>query len=140
VLGPTDTPFQTDVVNTLEVALVGGEAPESVTAEEMLAGANRAAVIRADGRAEIIHFQDVTATDAGTLVLSTLLRGRRGTEVFVPGHAPGEMFVMLDDSAAILRRLLPLDRVGNTLHLAAVARGGVPGTASHKRSSWQATT
>ena len=39
----------------------GGDPPESVTAEEMLAGANRAAVIRADGTAEIIHFQDVTA-------------------------------------------------------------------------------
>jgi hypothetical protein len=34
---------------------------------------------------------------------------------------------MLDDSAAINRRLLPLDRVGNTLHLAAVARGGDAG-------------
>ena len=70
VLGSTGTPFQTDLVNTLEIALVGGDAPESVTAEEMLAGANRAAVIRADSTAEIIHFQDVTATDAGTYVLS----------------------------------------------------------------------
>ena len=126
-LGATNTPFQTDLVNTLEVALVGGDAPESVTAEEMLEGANRAVVIRADGTAEVIHFQDVTATDAGTWVLSTLLRGRRGTEVYVSGHGPGEMFVMLDDSAAILRRLLPLDRVGKTLHLAAVARGGEAG-------------
>jgi hypothetical protein len=93
----------------------------------MLAGANRAAVVRADGTAEIIHFQDVAATDAGTWVLSTLLRGRRGTEVYVSGHQPGEMFVMLDDSAATLRRLLPLDRVGKPLHLAAVARGGDAG-------------
>jgi hypothetical protein len=37
------------------------------------------------------------------------------------------MFVMLDDSAVISRRLLPLDRVGRTLHLAAVARGGDAG-------------
>jgi hypothetical protein len=29
VLGPTDTPFPTDLANTLEIALVGGEAPES---------------------------------------------------------------------------------------------------------------
>ncbi len=130
VLGPTATPFQTDLVNTLEIALVGGDAPESVTAEEMLADANRAAVIRADGSAEIIHFQDVIATDAGTYVLSTLLRGRRGTEVFVPGHEPGEMFVMLDDSAAVLRRLLPLDRVGKTLHLVALARGGDAGNST----------
>jgi hypothetical protein len=127
VLGPTDTPFQTDLVNTLEIALVGGDPPEAVTAAEMLAGANRAAVIRADGTAEIIHFRDVTATDAGTFVLSTLLRGRRGTEVYVARHEPGQMIVMLDNSAAINRRLLPLDRVGKTLHLAAVARGGNAG-------------
>ena len=127
VLGATETPYQTDLVNTLEIALVGGDPPELVTASEMLVGANRAAVIRADGTAEIIHFQDVTATDAGTYVLSTLLRGRRGTEVYVSLHEPGEMFVMLDDSAATLRRLLPLDRVGKTLHLAAVARGGDAG-------------
>ena len=61
------------------------------------------------------------------MVVSTLLRGRRGTEVFVALHEPGEMFVMLDDSAAMLRRLLSLDRVGKTLHLAAVARGGDAG-------------
>ena len=28
-LGASDTPFQTDHVNTLEVALVGGDAPDS---------------------------------------------------------------------------------------------------------------
>jgi hypothetical protein len=65
-LAPTETPFQTDLVNTLEIALVGGDAPVSVVTQEMLAGANRAVVIRADGTAEIIHFRDVTLTDAGT--------------------------------------------------------------------------
>jgi hypothetical protein len=93
----------------------------------MLAGANRAAVIRADGTTEIIHFRDVTATNAGTYVLSTILRGRRGAEVYISLHEPGEMFVMLDNSAATVRRFLPLDRVGKTLHLAAVARGGDAG-------------
>jgi hypothetical protein len=63
-------------------------------------------------------------------VLSTLLRGRRGTEVYVALHESGEMFVMLDESAAVLRRLLPLDRVGKTLHLAAVARGGDAGNST----------
>jgi hypothetical protein len=33
-----------------------------VTTDEMLARANRAAVIRADGTAEIIHFRDVGNT------------------------------------------------------------------------------
>jgi hypothetical protein len=38
VLGLIDTLFQTDLVNTLEIALVGGDAAPSVSAEEMLAG------------------------------------------------------------------------------------------------------
>jgi hypothetical protein len=97
--------------------------------------------IRADGTAEIIHFQDVTATDAGTYVLSTLLRGRRGTEVYVSQHEPGEMFVMLDDIAATLRRLLPLDRVGEgPCTWRPSLEAAMSGTASPRQSSWQATT
>ena len=46
---------------------------------KMLAGANRAAAIRADGTAEIIHFQGVDATDAGTYVLSTRARSTKAT-------------------------------------------------------------
>ena len=65
--------------------------------------------------------------DSEGVSLVNLLRDGSGALVFVPGHQPGEMFVLLDDSAAINRRLVPLDRVGNTLHLAAVARGGDAG-------------
>jgi hypothetical protein len=52
----------------------------------MLNGANLAALIRADGNAELIQFQDI-ALSLGVYTLTTLLRGRRGTEVFTGGHA-----------------------------------------------------
>ena len=41
-----------------------GDPPEVGDRRRMLAGANRVAAHRADGIAEIIHFQDVTATEA----------------------------------------------------------------------------
>jgi hypothetical protein len=92
----------------------------SVSALEMLNGANRAALIRADGVAEIIQFQDAVLED-GVYTLTNLLRGRRGTEVFTGGHAAGDLFVLLD---GVSRRGLPLSRIGATLHHRLVGRGG----------------
>jgi hypothetical protein len=88
----------------------------------MLNGANLAALIRADGNAELIQFQDIALSD-GVYTLTTLLRGRRGTEVFTGGHAVGDLFVLLDGDG-VTRRPLGLDRLGDTLHYRAVGRGG----------------
>jgi hypothetical protein len=92
----------------------------SVTALEMLNGANRAALIRPGEGAEIIQFQDVVLQN-GVYTLTNLLRGRRGTEVFTGGHAAGDLFVLLD---GVSRRGLPLSRIGATLHHRLVGRGG----------------
>jgi hypothetical protein len=118
-LPDTDTPFQTDTTSELRVAMVSGEL-SSVTALDMLNGANRAALIRSDGVAEIIQFQDAVLEN-GVYTLTTLLRGRRGTEVFTGGHAAGDLFVLLD---GVSRRGLPLSRIGATLHHRLVGRGG----------------
>ena len=83
---------------------------------------NLAALIRADGTAELIQFQDVALSE-GVYTLTTLLRGRRGTEVFTGGHAVGDLFVLLDGDG-VTRRPLGLDRLGDTLHYRAVGRGG----------------
>jgi hypothetical protein len=99
--------------------MVSGELA-SVTALDMLNGANRAALIRSDGVAEIIQFQDVVLEN-GVYTLTNLLRGRRGTEVFTGGHAAGDLFVLLD---GVSRRGLPLSRIGGTLHHRLVGRGG----------------
>ena len=118
-LPDTDTPFQTDTTSALRVAMVSG-ALAPVTALDMLNGANRAALIRSDGIAEIIQFQDVVLEN-GVYTLTNLLRGRRGTEVFTGGHAAGDLFVLLD---GVSRRGLPLSRIGATLHHRLVGRGG----------------
>jgi hypothetical protein len=78
-LPDTDTPCQSDTTNALKVVMASGEV-SSVTALDMLNGANRAALIRSDGIAEIIQFQDAVLQD-GVYTLTNLLRGRRGTEV-----------------------------------------------------------
>jgi hypothetical protein len=57
----------------------------------------------------------------GFYTLTTLLRGRRGTEVFTGGHAAGDLFVLLD---GVTRRPFGLDRLGDTVHYRAVGRGG----------------
>jgi hypothetical protein len=88
----------------------------------MLNGANLAALVRADGNAELIQFQDI-AFEEGVYTLATLLRGRRGTEVFTGAHAVGDLFVLLSGDA-VTRRPLGLDRLGDTLHYRAVGRGG----------------
>jgi hypothetical protein len=120
-LPDTDLPFQTDLTSQLQITMVSGSLA-SISNLEMLNGANLAALIRADGNAELIQFQDVALSD-GVYTLTTLLRGRRGTEVFTGGHAVGDLFVMLG-GAGVTRRPLGLDRLGVTLHYRAVGRGG----------------
>jgi hypothetical protein len=120
-LPDTDIPFQTDRDTALRVSMISG-ALASVSELEMLGGANRAALIRADGEAEIIAFRDAVWED-GVYLLSTLLRGRRGTEVFTGGHGAGDVLVLLD-GAAVVRRAQPLLRLGDTLHHRIVGRGG----------------
>jgi hypothetical protein len=63
------------------------------------------------------------ALSQGVYTLTTLLRGRRGTEVFTGAHAVGDLFVLLDDDG-VARRPLGLDRLGDTFHYRAVGRGG----------------
>jgi hypothetical protein len=73
----------------------GGERLESVTQAAMLNGANAALLLKTNGEPEVIQFRDVTLNLDGSFTLSGLLRGRRGTDVFVDRHQPGELFVLL---------------------------------------------
>jgi hypothetical protein len=120
-LPDTGLPFQTDTTSSLQVTMVSGTLA-SVSNLEMLNGVNLAALIRADGNVELIQFQDAVL-DEGVYTLTTLLRGRHGTEVFTGGHAVGDLFVLLLGDG-VTRRPLGLDRLGDTLHYRAVGRGG----------------
>jgi hypothetical protein len=69
---------------------------QSVTQAAMLNGAHTALLLKANGEPEVIQFRDLTLNPDGSFTLTGLLRGRRGTDVFVGGHQPGELFVLLD--------------------------------------------
>lgn len=80
--------FAWDYVNTLTVRMSGQSVPPSSdTALNVLNGTN--AVIMYPSL-EIIQFQTATVNADGSITLSKLLRGRRGTDDFVGSHTLGE--------------------------------------------------
>lgn len=96
-LGVPRSPFATDEDNVLTVFMTtGGDQLESVTQQSLVNGANACLLLKANGEPEIIQFREVRLNPDGSYALRGLLRGRRGTDVFVSGHAPGELFVLLD--------------------------------------------
>ncbi|MDD3371112.1 MAG: phage tail protein, partial [Alphaproteobacteria bacterium] len=59
---------------------------------------------------EIVQFQTATLTGPGLYTLSNLLRGRRGTENAIFGHAAGERFVLLKAGATVFVPAVLSDR------------------------------
>jgi len=82
-------PFYTDKGSTVDVTLTDGTL-SSVTELEMLNGANAALIGN-----ELIQFQTATLLSGTTWRLSTLLRGRNGTEDALTHSAAGEVFLLL---------------------------------------------
>ena len=97
----------------LAVAVEGGVLA-SVTAEDLYAGANAAAVLSASGEWELIQFQTATPISPGVYALSDLLRGQAGSDPAMrAGAASGSAFVLLDGDPvrlkiALSERNLPL--------------------------------
>lgn len=92
---------QWDTVNTLTVVLTSGTF-SSATDEAVLNGANAVAVKSGDDW-EIVQFGTATLVDTNTWELTRLLRGRKGTERCIAGHAAGDRVILL--SVASLRAL-----------------------------------
>lgn len=111
----------TDETNTLSVLLQSGEL-NSITHLAMHNGGNAAAILYADGTAEVVNFQ--TATEAAPMeyALTTLLRGRVDTTIAT--HAIGARFALLDNSL----RFIPLKAsdLGQTLTFRFVTLGTDP--------------
>lgn len=96
----------------------------SVTRTQMLNGANAAALKSGDGW-EIFQFQ--TVTDLGDSVYRLdggLLRGRRGTNPWVDGHAVGDTFILLDTST-IKKYNAPNSDIDSLRYYKAMTLGGV---------------
>src|SRR3546814_17889766 len=89
-----------DETNILTVTLPTTNELQSVTDEQLLAGANPCALGVA-GRWELLQFGNHTDNGDGTSDLSHLLRAKRGTSAEAEAHAAGEQMVFL--SVGILR-------------------------------------
>ena len=95
-LPDTSVPFQTDTTTVLKVAMQVGDLA-SVTQAQFLNDESVALIGNPDTQNwEIVLFKDAVETvQADLWDVSTLMRGRRGTEVQVGGHAEGELFLVM---------------------------------------------
>lgn len=87
-LGTPAHVFAWDYTHTLTVRMVSGSTPVSDTALNVLNGKNAAVLFPS---LEVIQFTTATTNMDGTVTLSGLLRGRRGTDDFTSGHTIGEI-------------------------------------------------
>lgn len=88
-----------DAVNIITVTLFGSSGTlQSCTDQELLEGANAFALGSPATGYEIAQFKTATLVSGRTYTLKQLLRGRRGTEHEMSGHAANETFVMLEAS------------------------------------------
>lgn len=97
--GTIPNPLQTatfDPITVIRLKVARGIADFTTKTDlQILNGENSLAIEGANGP-EIIQFVNVTQIDVGTVDISRLLRGRRGTEDVSTGHALAERFVMLE--------------------------------------------
>lgn len=109
--------------NRIVVRLDNGSL-ESITRTALLNGGagSNAAAVGADGRWEIVQFQDVEVVDANTFICTTLLRGRRGTEHNIGTSEEGDRFVLLT-GPGIIRLPLQLSEVAREYIYRAVGTG-----------------
>jgi hypothetical protein len=112
-------PAAWDRATVFNIAVPIGGAPDSVS-EAVLLGSetsNGFAVFNASvGDWEYIRAASVVDNMDGTWTLSTLLRGLKGTEFAMAGHAAGEKVIHLDDQAMV--RSLEGDRTLSRIYVA----------------------
>lgn len=88
-----------DESNTVTVN-VGAGSLSSATRDEILASKTLNAALVGD---EIVQFRTASMLSPGVYLLSSFLRGRRGTDRIMTGHAAGERFVLLQPTG--MRRI-----------------------------------
>ena len=120
--------WTTDTENEIRVSLsVDNGDVNSITIDQLLNGGNLALIWnQSTGVGEMIQFKDVVDNGDGTVTLSHLIRGRRGTDWAVGEHQTGEFFILLTD-AAVLSEVQSLSLLGTTQYFKAVSRGNLIG-------------
>lgn len=110
-----------DYENAIDVTLGAGVSLENRTEADVLNGAN-AAAIGVHGRWEIVQFLNAEEIGPNQWRLTTLLRGRRGTEHLVGTSAVNDRFVLVS-GPGIVRLSLSSGQIGATLSYRAVSMG-----------------
>lgn len=118
LLPETDTPFRTDTgsYDVVSVTISGGAI--SGTNNDLLAGTN-AAYVGQPGRWELIYYESATWVNAKRFTISTVLRGRRGTDVNCNNHASGDFFIPFNRGAMTMYPA-PVSKLNTLLSYAAV--------------------
>lgn len=112
-----------DEVNTVTVAIGSGALASAARADLLNSGANAFLI-----GGEIVQAATCTLVSAGVYTLSSLLRGRRGTEWAMTGHAANERVVLLRVTG--LRRVaVATSEIGALRYLRGVTLGATLGTA-----------
>lgn len=117
-----------DYANAIDVMLPAGTTLDSRTRPAVLLGANMAA-IGTDGRWELVQFVNAEEISANRWRLTTLLRGRRGTEHLVGTSEVNDYFVLVS-GPGIVRLPLSTAQIGMSLTYRAVTNGTSPGSSS----------
>ena len=88
------------VVDGGSINVSSNSALYSVSETQFYAGSNLAA-IGADGRWEVVSFQNAVLESDDTYTISTFLRGLGGTEHAMSKHSSGDQFVMLNELGGV---------------------------------------
>lgn len=116
-----------DNENSIDVVVGPGTTLESRTEDDVLSGAN-AAAIGTHGRWEIVQFLNAEQIGTNRYRLSGLLRGRRGTEHLVGTSEINDRFVLVS-GPGIVRLPLATAQIGVPMLYRAVSVGSTLGSA-----------
>lgn len=129
---PEASPWYPDESNAVFVQLARADDDlQAVTREVWLGRGNAAALVRADGTAEVLQFRDAVETTPGTWRLTGLQRGRLNSGA--SAHAIGTTFVLLDGAQLVQA---PSERLATTITHRAYSVGELPATATPVARTW----
>lgn len=126
-VGRIETPVEAgitgtwDYENSIDVVIPSGQTLESRSKIAVLAGANMAA-IGVDGRWELLQFADAELIGVNRYLLTTLLRGRHGTEHLVGTSVTDDFFVLVS-GPGVVRLPLSTAQIGAAMVYRAITAG-----------------
>lgn len=129
---PLASEWYPDETNVITVQLARADDDlEAIDTATWLSRGNAAAIVRADGTAEIVQFRNAVETSPGVWALSGLQRGRLNTGA--SAHAIGATFVLLDGALFVQTGS---ERLASTLTHRAYSVGNLPSSATAQARTW----